>query len=243
MDVRIALLGAGFMGSAHARAYTSIPALYGPGITPVIAWVIDADAALAERAARDWGAQRWGTRWQDAIADPSITVTDVCLPPSLHAEIVTAAAEAGHAIYCEKPLTTSAGDALALTEFTEARGLPTMIGFNLRWAPAIRYLRDLIASGRLGTIYQFTGHFLADWAADPATWDWRLSRTAAGQVPWRTSAATSWTWPGSWWVTSTVHPGRQPPSSASTTPATARRWPTTTISLWPPCASTGAHSG
>lgn len=180
MDIRIALLGAGFMGSAHARAYTSIPALYGPGVTPVIAWVIDADAALAERAAHGWGAQRWGTRWQDAIADPSIFAADVCLPPSLHAEIVTATADAGHAIYCEKPLTTSAADALALTELTEARGLPTMIGFNLRWAPAIRYLRDLITTGRLGTIYQFTGHFLADWAADPATWDWRLSRTAAG---------------------------------------------------------------
>ena len=47
-------------------------------------------------------------------------------------DVVTAAAEAGRAIYCEKPLTTSAGGALALTELTEARGLPTMIGFNLR---------------------------------------------------------------------------------------------------------------
>ena len=180
MDVSIALLGAGFMGSAHARAYTSIPRLYGSGITPRIAWVVDADAGLAARAARDWGAQRWGTDWREAIADPSVSVADVCLPPSLHIDVVTGAAEAGRAIYCEKPLTTSAAGALALTELTEARGLQTMIGFNLRQVPAIRYLRDLISSGRLGTVHQFAGHFLADWAADPGVWDWRLSRAAAG---------------------------------------------------------------
>ena len=109
-----------------------------------------------------------------------VSIADICLPPNLHLEVVTAAAEAGHAIYCEKPLTTSAGGALALTELTESRGLSTMIGFNMRWVPAIRYLRDLIASGRLGTVHQFYGHFLADWAADPAAWDWRLSRAQAG---------------------------------------------------------------
>jgi predicted dehydrogenase len=180
VDVSVALLGVGFMGSAHARAYTSIPRLYGSGIIPKIAWVIDADADLARRAARDWDAQRWGTDWEEAIADPSVSVTDVCLPPSLHRDVVTAAAEAGHAIYCEKPLTTSGKDALSLTELTESRNLQTMIGFNLRWAPAIRYLRDLVSSNRLGTIHQFSGTFMADWAADPAAWDWRLSRAAAG---------------------------------------------------------------
>jgi predicted dehydrogenase len=180
MDVGIALLGAGFMGSTHARAYASIPRLYGPATIPRLAWVIDADADLAKRAARDWGAERWGTNWRDAVSDPSVYVVDVCLPPALHLEVVTAAAEARRAIYCEKPLTTSAENALALTELTESRGLPTMIGFNLRWAPAIRYLQHLVASGRLGAVHQFSGHFLADWAADPTAWDWRLSRAAAG---------------------------------------------------------------
>jgi predicted dehydrogenase len=180
VDISIAILGAGFMGSTHARAYLSIPQLYRDGITPRISWVVDADADLAERAARDWGAQQWSTDWRDAIADPSVSVIDVCLPPFLHLEVVTAAAEAGRVIYCEKPLTTSARDALTLTELTEARDLDTMIGFNLRWAPAIRYLRDLVSAGRLGTIHQFSGHFLADWAADPTSWDWRLSRAAAG---------------------------------------------------------------
>ncbi len=180
MEVSIALLGAGFMGSTHARAYASIPRLYGPAIIPRLAWVIDADAELARRAARDWGAERWSTNWRDAVTDPSVSVIDICLPPFLHCEVVTAASETGHPIYCEKPLTTSADDALRLTEITESQGLQTMIGFNLRWAPAIRYLQHLVASGRFGTIHQFSGHFLADWAADPATWDWRLSRAAAG---------------------------------------------------------------
>ena len=65
---------------------------------------------------------------------PAVSVADICLPPSLHIDVVTAAAEAGPAIYCEKPLTTSAGGALALTELTESRGLSTMIGFNMRWS-------------------------------------------------------------------------------------------------------------
>ena len=80
MDVSIALLGAGFMGSAHARAYTSIPRLYGSGIIPRIAWVVNADAGLAERAARDWGAQRWGTDWREAIADPSVPSPTCAFP-------------------------------------------------------------------------------------------------------------------------------------------------------------------
>ena len=180
METNIAVIGAGFMGSAHARAYNSIPALYDGGITPRIAWVVDADASLAQRAAGAWGAGRWSTDWKEALADPAVEIADICLPPCLHTEVVTAAAEASLAIYCEKPLTTSAADALKLTELTESRGLSTMIGFNLRWAPAIRYLHDLLAERRLGVIHQFYGHFLADWAADPASWDWRLSRAAAG---------------------------------------------------------------
>jgi predicted dehydrogenase len=180
METNIAVIGAGFMGSAHARAYNSIPALYDDGISPRIAWVVDADASLAQRAADAWGAQRWSTDWKEALADPAVQIADICLPPCLHNEVVTAAAEASLAIYCEKPLTTSAADARKLAQLTESRGLSTMIGFNLRWTPAIRYLRELLTEGRLGTIYQFYGHFLADWAADPASWDWRLSRAAAG---------------------------------------------------------------
>jgi predicted dehydrogenase len=180
MEISIAILGAGFMGATHARAYNALGALYPGEAPPRIAWVVDADAALAERSAAAWGAGRWSTDWREALSDPDVTVADVCLPPYLHTEVVTAAADAGLAIYCEKPLTTSAAGALELTQLTEARGLPTMIGFNLRWAPAMRYLRQLLASGRLGHVHQFYGHFLADWAADPAAWDWRLSRAAAG---------------------------------------------------------------
>ena len=104
-DIRIGLIGAGFMGKAHATAYMNVPLVFGnePG-RPILEIIADVDAQAVEKRASEYGFTRWTTDWHAVIEDPQVDIVDITTPNHLHAEMAIAAAEAGKHIYCEKPL-------------------------------------------------------------------------------------------------------------------------------------------
>ena len=92
-----------------------------------------------------------------------------------------AAAEAGKAVICEKPLGRTADEAYAMWQTVAATGVAAMCGFNYRFVPALRLARELIEAGELGGIRHFRARYLQEWIADPAFPKvWRLDREAAG---------------------------------------------------------------
>jgi predicted dehydrogenase len=181
-EIRIGLIGAGWMGKAHSVAYRNVPMVFGPEpAIPVLETVADVNPAWAEAAARNLGFARWTADWREVVADPRVDVVDITAPNDVHREIALAALAAGKPVYCEKPLANTAAETREMAEAAAAAGVPTLVGFNYLKNPAHPYARELIRAGELGAITLFRGTFDQDLQTDrdfPFTW--RHERAVAG---------------------------------------------------------------
>jgi len=113
--LRVGLIGAGLMGRAHAQAFLSAASMTcrcGPF------WIFW--RTTMPRAAANLGFSRSTGDWRDVASDPEIDIVVVATPNNLHAPIALAAIANGKAVYCEKPLSTSVENAVAMTEAAEA---------------------------------------------------------------------------------------------------------------------------
>jgi len=182
-EIRVAILGAGgWMGSAHAMGYRNQPILFGnePAV-PILHTVVDVDEDVCRDVAARIGPATSSTDWRTAIADPEVDLVDICLPNNLHYEVARAAIDAGKHVYCEKPLTIDADEALALAQAAEAQGVVTMVGHNFPRNPAHGIARDLIERGEIGRIVHFRASMHVDFLADPdIPFMWRCDREEAG---------------------------------------------------------------
>lgn len=181
-DVHIAIIGAGWMGRAHAMAFRNVEMLFGAHpARPVLDMAVDIDPDAARALAEAFGFRRWCTDWREAVSDPAVDVIDITTPNDMHPPIAIAAAGAGKHIYCEKPLANSAAEAQAMTEAAEAAGVVTLVGFNYLANPAQGLARQLVDAGEIGEITLFRGTFDQDFMADPdVPFSWRQDRAVAG---------------------------------------------------------------
>jgi predicted dehydrogenase len=104
-EIRIGLIGAGWMGKAHAVAYRNVAAVFGaePAV-PKLELVADLNPEWARAAAENLGFARWTADWREVVDDPEVDVVDITAPNHVHAEVALAALAAGKPVYCEKPL-------------------------------------------------------------------------------------------------------------------------------------------
>src|SRR5437867_1966918 len=127
---QIALLGAGRIGQIHAANAAGHPALS-------LRYVVDPAAAAAEALAAKHGAQVAGLA--RALADPQVAGVIIASSTDQHLEQCLAAASAGKAIFCEKPLD------LAVDRLKDAAGALAaarlFVGFNRRFDPSFRALK------------------------------------------------------------------------------------------------------
>ena len=92
-----------------------------------------------------------------------------------------AAIQAGKHVLCEKPLGMNADESRQMWHAAKAAGVVHMCGFNYRFVPAIRLMRQIIQEDRLGRIYHFRARYLQDWLVDPTfRMTWRLDGEQAG---------------------------------------------------------------
>jgi predicted dehydrogenase len=142
MMVQVAVLGAGFMGSTHAKAYVAMPDV---GVAAIYAPSSDRGDPLA----REIGS-RWTDDLQAVLADPGIEAVDICLPTPQHREVAEAALAAGKHVLLEKPIALSLEDARALVQANEATDRVFMIAHVLRfWSEYVEIARR-VATGELG---------------------------------------------------------------------------------------------
>lgn len=113
------------------------------------------------------------------LADPAIRAIVLATPHSQHRAQVEAAAAAGKAVFCEKPLALNVADARAMLEACRAAGVPMAVGHNRRFWPSILKLRALIAEGSLGQLLHIEAHN-SNLNSDAVTGGWRL---APGESP------------------------------------------------------------
>ena len=180
-ELRVGVIGYGVMGKAHCYAYRIAPMLRTLPVTPVVSLISGRSQAGVQAAAAAYGVPAWTTDWRRLIARDDIAVVDICTPPGTHAEIAKAAAAAGKAVLCEKPLALSYPQAAeALAAVTRA-GVPNAIGFNYRRLPAVALMQRMVAEGAVGEIRLWRATWLSDEFTDPDTpFDWRFDRAMGG---------------------------------------------------------------
>jgi predicted dehydrogenase len=183
-ELRVGMVGYAFMGAAHSQAWRTVNRAFDLPLRARMAAVCGRDEDKVRSAAARLGWERTYTDWRELVAADDIDVVDICTPGDSHCEITLAALAAGKHVMCEKPLANTVEEARAMVaaaETARASGVRSMCGFNYRRVPAVTYLRQLIAAGRLGTVRHVRAVYLQDWIVDPQfPLVWRLQKDKAG---------------------------------------------------------------
>ena len=140
--VPLALMGAGRIGRMHLNALlTEVPEA-------------DVRAVCDPSLDRDWvrslGIEKAETDAAKIFADPSIEAVVIAAPSSVHADLAIRAARAGKQIFCEKPLTFDLARAEEVRKERDRAGVILQVGFNRRFDPDLRSLRDRLVAGEIG---------------------------------------------------------------------------------------------
>jgi predicted dehydrogenase len=149
--LRVGVLGAGAWATfAHLPGFTRDPR------AEVVA-IADPQLDLARTAAERFGIPEVAGDHRALLDRADIDVIDVCTPSHTHFELAWSALEAGKHVLCEKPVAYDFRDTRRAAAFAAAQGLKTKLGFTFRYAPALRYMRELVATGFIGEPYIFNG--------------------------------------------------------------------------------------
>jgi predicted dehydrogenase len=180
-EASIGLIGCGFMGRAHSNAWRQVLAFCPTKLTPRLKVICGRTREKTEAVARAFGWEETSTDWRQVVSRPDIHIVDISTPGDSHAEIAIAAARAGKAVICEKPLANTVREAERMLAAAERAGVAHMVCHNFRRIPAVCLAHQIIRDGRLGEIRHFRGAYLEDWLLDPAfPLVWRLDRRKAG---------------------------------------------------------------
>lgn len=180
--IGIGVIGFGWLGHAHSRSMLRIPTLFTDrSYDPVLVACSDPMAERVAEATASFGFRRAGTDWRAVIEDPEVDAVFVAAPNMFHVELVEAAAGAGKAVFCEKPVGGTPEQVLRAAQAARAAGVISGVGFNYRWAPLVRYAAELIADGELGDITNYRGRFFSMYGSDPlGVNSWRFQLDQAG---------------------------------------------------------------
>ena len=184
-DVGIGLIGTGFMGKCHAMAFGAVKAVFADVPTPRLEILCDPEEEAARRRAGEFGFARWTTDWRELVTDKAVEVVSITAPNALHREMTEAAAQAGKAVYCEKPLALTLADGAAMADAVRAAGVASLTGYNYLRNPALIHARKLIGDGAIGRVIQFRGINDEDYMADgdlPFTWRCRIEDAGTGTL-------------------------------------------------------------
>lgn len=185
-EIRIGLIGCGFMGRTHSNAYNRVSNFF-PELEykPVLKVACARNKDKASAFAAQWGYESFETDWKKVVERNDIDVIDICAPNNVHAEIAIAAAEAGKMVLTEKPLSRTLEEGKQMVEAVEKAGVKNSVWYNYRRIPAVTLAKQIIDSGKLGKIFHYRANFLQDWtiSADvPQGGEglWRMDASVAG---------------------------------------------------------------
>ena len=140
------MIGAGRMGQAHARVLRTLSDVR---ITEVVDFVPENAAKVAATL---------GAKTSDldgVLANPEIDAVFITTPTPTHAEVVCRCAEAGKAVFVEKPLAHTLEAAQKVVDVVARTGVPCQVGFQRRYDPAYVAVKKRIDAGELGRVENF----------------------------------------------------------------------------------------
>ncbi|HSE70868.1 MAG TPA: Gfo/Idh/MocA family oxidoreductase [Nocardioidaceae bacterium] len=181
-ELGVAVVGFGWMGQVHARAWSRLLQHYPDSpLRPRLVAVADPDERRREEARTAYGFAHAHAQWQQLLERDDVDVVSVCGPNFVHREVGSAVAASGRHLWIEKPAGRGVADTAAIAETVRKAGVMSTVGFNYRNAPAVELARKLVASGRLGRIETVNVRLLADYSAHPdGALSWRFDPEYAG---------------------------------------------------------------
>ncbi len=141
-QVNVAIIGCGWAGGRHARAFAQCGAH--------VSWAVDVYPRRAEALAASYAGCRAATDYRLALADSAVQAVDICLPHNLHAPVAIEAAQAGKHILCEKPIAATLEEADSMIASAEQAKVTLMVAENVRFTPIYQKVRELLDDGAIG---------------------------------------------------------------------------------------------
>ncbi|WP_332631982.1 Gfo/Idh/MocA family protein [Halalkalibacter flavus] len=167
-EVKIGVIGAGWMAKAHTMAFRNAVSVFGTEFgVPVFEVIADINEALAKQAKESLNYNRYTTDWKEVITDPTIDLIDISTPNSMHYEMAKAALEHGKNVFCEKPLSISGKQSRELADLAKEKGVVNYAGYSNVMNPANAYVEELIKTGALGQVMRVTATYDQDMLLDP----------------------------------------------------------------------------
>jgi len=157
INVRTGVIGAGRIGRLHSRHLSRNIE------TADIQAVSDIFETAAQSCASELGIAKVYTDYRRVLDDPEIDAVIICSSTDTHAEIISAAAEAGKHIFCEKPIAFDLAAIASALEAVKKAGVILQIGFNRRFDANYRRIHDQIRDGVIGE-----PHILHIFSRDPS---------------------------------------------------------------------------
>ncbi len=180
-----AVVGAGFIGPAHAEALSRI------GVT--VRGILDSNKDKSEQIARRLGLAVAYSDYQAILDDAAVEVIHIATPNRFHYDMARRALLANKHVVCEKPLAMDAKETAALVELARTKSnLIAAVNYNLRFYPIILHARELVRGGALGQIYTARGCYVQDWLLFDTDWNWRLVPEEGGNLRAIGDIGTHW---------------------------------------------------
>ena len=148
----------GVLGVANIATKKVIPAMQA-GAWSTILGIASRDLSKAEAAASQLGIQKSYGSYQDLLDDDDIEAVYIPLPNHLHVEWSIKAAQAGKHVLCEKPISLSVAEALALLDVRERTGVNIQEAFMVQTHPQWIAVLSLIRDGRIGSVRSVMAYF------------------------------------------------------------------------------------
>jgi len=147
-SIGVAFLGVGRMGETHMRNLKGLS-----GVKVVV--VADTRREAAERGKAISGAEEALTDVEKAIAHPAVDAVVIVTPTDTHARLLELAAQAGKAVFSEKPIALDLAETMRVVNVIQERGIPVQLGFMRRFDPGYARAKEKIEAGELGRIELF----------------------------------------------------------------------------------------
>lgn len=179
-------LRVGVVGAGRWSAAAHLPGFFRSPLCELVT-LCDLDRSLAEERARDFSIPEVTTDYRELLERPDLDVIDI-VTRSDHQELVFQVLEAGKHCLVEKPVCHDYQDVWRAHELARSRGLKTKVGLTFRYAPAVAFMLDLIASGFIGKPFIFNGYEQnSQWLDPDVPMDKRIHKTPPrGEEPWGT---------------------------------------------------------
>jgi len=167
-EIRVGIIGFGFMGKTHTYGYKTIPLYYSNLPYKIrLVGVCDSVPEVARKAKESLDFEFATTDPDEILNCKDINVVDICTPNIYHKDAVIKALNEGKHVYCDKPLATSYEEAKEIVSLLDKYNSVTQMALQYRFFPATIRAKEIVEEGRIGKIMSFRACYLHSSGINP----------------------------------------------------------------------------